>query len=335
LTSFTCTFAIAGSLLVGAAQGEVYWPVVGMLAFGTAFASPFFVLAMIPGLLKKLPKSGGWMNSVKVVMGLLELGAAVKFFSIGDPGQVLFDHVTVMLIWFVLAMVTAIYLFGWFRLPHDTVTQQISPWLMLLGISFFVLAGMLLVGVTMPDRGGAAVRQILAFAPARFEAAEGKLGPSLKHHGLEFALYLDKALPVAQQQNRPLLLDFTGVNCANCRYMELEMARPEWKERLAKFVGVQLYVDVPQIPTIHDVVEGERLRAANEALELKLLQDSSMPAYAVLTPDGKTVLAKYIGAESATTAGTFVKFLDEGWGKWEQHKAGKLAQRNPEMATNK
>src|SRR4029079_5940030 len=135
LTSFTCTFAIAGSLLVWASQGEVYRPVLGMLAFGTAFASPFFVLAMVPGWLKRLPKSGGWMNSVKVVMGLLELGAAVKFFSIADPGQVLFDHVTVMLIWFVLAMVTAIYLFGWFRLPHDTVAEQISPIRMLLGAS--------------------------------------------------------------------------------------------------------------------------------------------------------------------------------------------------------
>jgi thiol:disulfide interchange protein DsbD len=327
LTSFTCTFAIAGSLLVGAARGDVYWPVIGMLAFGTAFAAPFFVLAMIPGLLKKLPKSGGWMNSVKVVMGLLEVGAAVKFFSIADPAQVVFDHVTVMMIWFVLAVVTALYLFGWFRLPHDTVTQQISPLRMLLGTGFFVLAGLLLIGVMMPDRGGAAVRQILAFAPAKFEAGQGRLGPSLKHHGLEFALYFDKALPVAQKENRPLLLDFTGVNCANCRDMELKMGRPEWKERIAKFVGVQLYVDVPQIPTIHDPAEGERLRAANEALELQLVQDSSMPAYAILAPDGTTVLATYIGAEPANKTGTFVKFLDEGWSKWEQLQAnGRVGQ---------
>ncbi len=321
LTSFTCTFAIAGSLLVGAAQGEVYWPVIGMLAFGTAFAAPFFVLAMLPGLLKKLPKSGGWMNSVKVVMGLLELGAAVKFFSIADPGQVMFDHVTVMMIWFVISLVTAAYLFGAFRLPHDTVVSAIAPLRMLLGTGFLILSGLLLTGLTLPARGGIAVRQILAFAPARFEAGDGLLGPSLNHHGLEFALYFDKAVPIAKKENRPLLLDFTGVNCANCRDMELKMAQPAWKERIAKFVGVQLYVDTPKIPTISDATEGERLRSFNEQLELQLVQDSSMPAYAVVTPDGKQVLATYIGAEPATQSGTFVKFLDEGWAKWEQAKA--------------
>lgn len=332
LTSFTCTFAIAGALLVLASKGEFYRPVVGMLAFGTAFALPFFVLAMLPGLLKKLPKSGGWMNSVKVVMGLLELGAAVKFFSIADPGQILFNHMTVMLIWFVLALVTAIYLFGWFKLPHDTVSETISPFRMLLGISFSILAGLLLVGVAAPERGNIAVRQILAFAPARFEVADGDLGPSLKHHDLEFALYLDKALPVAQKQNRPLLLDFTGVNCANCRDMELKMAQPAWKERIAKFVGVQLYVDVPQIPTIHDRTEGEKLRAANEALELEMLKEVTMPSYVVVAPDGKTILAQYIGAE--TQPGSFVKFLDEGWTKWQELAGkgrGKLTEREVGM----
>ena len=332
LTSFTCTFAIAGSLLVGAAQGEVYWPVIGMLAFGTAFAAPFFILAMLPGLLKKLPKSGGWMNSVKVVMGLLELGAAVKFFSIADPAQVLLDHNLVMLIWFVLTLVTASYLFGWFRMPHDTVSDSISPVRMLLGTMFFILGGLLLIGVATPDRGGVTVRQILAFAPARFESGDGALGPSLKHHGLEFALYLDKAVPVAQKLNRPLLLDFTGVNCTNCRDMELKMAQPAWKERLAKFVGVQLYVDVPQIPTIHDLAEGERLRAANEALELQLLDEVSMPAYVVVDPATMQVLASYIGAEATGKAGTFVKFLDEGWAKWEALKAGHLARNPPRQA---
>jgi len=321
LTSFTCTFAIAGSLLVGAAQGDVYWPVIGMLAFGTAFAAPFFVLAMLPGLLKKLPKSGGWMNSVKVVMSLLELGAAVKFFSIADPGQVLLDHTTVMMIWFVIAIVTAVYLFGGFRLPHDSVVSAIAPLRMLFGMAFFILAGLLLTGLTMPDRGGLAVRQILAFAPAHFETGNGPLGPSLKHHGLEFALYLDKALPVAQKENRPLLIDFTGVNCANCRDMENKMAAAEWKERIAKFVGVQLFVDTPKIPTVNDITEGKRLMEANKTLARELVKDTSMPAYAVVAPDGKTVLATYIGAEPANQTGTFVKFLDEGWERWEQLKA--------------
>ena len=323
LTSFTCTFAIAGSLLLAASQGEIYRPAVGMLAFGTAFAAPFFVLAMVPGLLKKIPKSGGWMNSVKVVMGLLELGAAVKFFSIADPGQVIFDHVLVMTIWLVLAVVTAVYLFGWFRLPHDTPAQQISPWRMLLGVGFFVLTGMLLIGVTMPEHGGIAVRQILAFAPLRSQVGNGPLGPTSIHHGLEFALYLDKAIPVAQTENKPLLLDFTGVNCANCRIMELNMAQAAWKKRIAKFIGVQLYVDVPEIPGIADPQEGMRLMEENIQRQAQLVQDPSMPSYAIVTSDGKQVLASYIGKEAIP--GTFVKFLDEGWAKWQELQAARPA----------
>jgi thiol:disulfide interchange protein DsbD len=315
LTSFTCTAAIAGGLLLTASHGEITRPALGMLAFGTAFAAPFFILAMMPGLLKKIPKSGGWMNSVKVVLGLLELGAAVKFFSIADPGQVVFEHVAVMLIWFVLAIVTAVYLFGWFRLPHDTAAEHISPWSMLLGILFFVMGGLLLVGVTMPERGGFLVRQVLAFAPLRSDLESTPLGPTNVHHGLKFALYFDKAIPVARKENKPLLLDFTGVNCQNCRIMELKMAQAAWKKRIENFIGVQLYVDVPQIPGIPDVQEGRQLQLANVRRQLEMVQDASMPSYAIATPDGKTVLATYIGAE--TVPGTFVEFLDEGWKKWE------------------
>ena len=146
------------------------------------------------------------------------------------------------------------------------------------------------------------------------------MGPSLIHHGLEFALYVDKAIPVAQKQNRPLLLDFTGVNCANCRDMELLMGQTAWKQRIEKFVGVQLYVDVPQIPTIADAAEGERLQKENVDLQLKLLGDVTMPHYAVVTPDGQTVLSTFLGKE--TIPGSFVQFLDDGWTKWEQLQKG-------------
>ena len=322
LTSFTCTFAIAGGLLASTAQGEFYRPIVGMLAFGTAFAAPFFVLALVPGLLSKLPKSGGWMNTVKVMMGMLELGAAVKFFSIADPRQHLFDHVTVMLLWLVLALVTGMYLLGLFRLPHDAPTGSISAFRALLGMAFWGLAGLLAVGVAMPDAGrGMLMNQLLAFAPPRFKSGEGPLGPMIDHHGVEFGLDVDRAIPVAEKQRQPLLLDFTGVNCANCRYMELQMAQSSWKQRIERFVPVQLYVDVPAIPGIADDAYAHDLWKRNNVWFSEFFPAQGMPSYAVTTPDGRHVLARFEGAERADRAGSFTQFLDEGWKEWEKLEA--------------
>lgn len=321
LTSFTCTFAIAGSLLAGAARGEFYWSILGMAAFGTAFAAPFFVLALVPRLLASLPKSGGWMNTIKVVLGLLELGAAVKFFSIADPRQYVFDHVVVMLLWLVLALVTALYLLGFFRLTQDAPAGSISVLRALLGTAFGFLAGLLAMGLVMPEAGGGMLlNQILAFAPPRFDAGEGPLGPMIEHHGLEFGLDVERAIPVAMAQRQPLLLDFTGVNCANCRYMERLMAQPAWKQRIEKFVPIQLYVDVDAVPGIPDLAYAQRIRQRNLAWFEQLFPAGGMPSYAVTTPDGQHVLATYEGAERADRAGSFTRFLDEGLQAWEQLK---------------
>ncbi|OYW17634.1 MAG: hypothetical protein B7Z55_12135, partial [Planctomycetales bacterium 12-60-4] len=327
LTSFTCTFAVAGTLLVSAAQGEVYWPVIGMLAFGAAFASPFFVLALLPGLLKKLPKSGGWMNAVKVVMGLIEIGAAVKFFSVADlawnPQPILFDYVTVMLIWLVLSLGISAYLLGWYRFSHDTPVDSVSPGRGLLAMAFLGLALMLGYLTLQPERAaGLVMDQIVAFAPPRLDAADTDLGPTIDHHGIMFALDLDKARPVAQQRQQPLLLDFTGVNCVNCRRMEKKMQLPENKERMGQFVNVQLYTD--KVPAITDPAQAEQILQKNLHLQVNWFGDVSLPSYAVVTPDGKRILAAYIGYEQKE--GEFTRFLDFGWQKWEtlQANGGKL-----------
>lgn len=269
LTSFTCTFAFAGSLLVAAAQGEIFWPVVGMAAFGTAFASPFIVLALLPRLLKQLPKSGGWMNTVKVVMGLVEIGAAVKFFSVADPAQVFFDHTLVLLIWLILAAVTGVYLLGQFRLPHDTPVEKISVLRLVTAMSFLGLMGLLSLIVFAPQvGGGGAVRNlIVAFAPPNLhqEDTDNVPGPEITHHGLTFGLNLNQMIPYAEEKRLPLFLDFTGINCVNCRQMELMMAQPDWRDRLRKFAGVQLYVDTDSIPKIPDVEQAQNPGAEPEA----------------------------------------------------------------------
>ena len=322
LTSFTCTFAVAGTLLVSAAKGDVYWPVIGMIAFGAAFASPFFVLAMLPGLLKKLPKSGGWMNSVKVVMGLVEVGAAVKFFSVADlawnPAPVLFDYATTMILWLILSGAIGAYLMGWYRLSHDTPVNGLSTGR--LGLAFGAFFMMALLGhlALNPDRAqGIIMDQIVAFAPPRLNSVETDLGPTIEHHGIKFALDLEQARPVAQQQGRPLLLDFTGVNCVNCRRMEKKMEEPENRDRLGQFVNVQLYAD--KVPAITNSTVADSILKRNLDLQVNWFGDVSLPSYAVVSPDGKQMLAAYIGYERKE--GEFTRFLEYGWKKWEALQA--------------
>jgi len=330
LTSFTCTFAFAGTLLVAAAQGQYYWPVIGMMAFGTAFALPFFFLAMVPSLLKKLPKSGGWMNAVKVVMGLIEIGAAVKFFSVADLAwnsvPVLFDFVFVMLAWLVLALGISLYLLGLFRLTHDTPPNGISVARLTLALAFLGLSGNLGVGVLNHERGGGWIMdQIIAFAPPRFEESSAHVGtvlanhnglpePTITHHGLRFAMDVDRAIAFASLKQQPMLFDFTGVNCVNCRLMEKKLAQPHNRSRLEKFVLVQLYAD--KVPMIADPVEAKRLLKRNVDLQSEWFGDVTLPSYAVVTPDGKTILSNYFGLEQKD--GEFAKFLDDGLAKWQE-----------------
>ncbi len=338
LTSFTCTFAFAGTLLVAAAQGQFYWPIIGMLAFGAAFATPFFVLALVPSLLKKLPKSGGWMNSIKVVMGLIEIGAAVKFYSVADfswnpADPMLFDFVFVLITWLVLSLTIALYLLGVFQLAHDVRPVGISVGRLVLVIAFLGLSGNLAVALITHDRGGGwLMDQIISLAPPRNENAAPAQGgatktnlpePIISHEGIWYALDVDKAIAHATVLNQPLLFDFTGVNCANCRKMELKMTRPHNRSRLEKFVLVQLYTDT--VP-LGDPVEVERLLKRNNRLQTEWFEDVSIPAYAVVTPDGKTILSTFSNLEQKD--GQFAAFLDEGWKKWEEMPSKKLAERD-------
>lgn len=333
LTSFTCTFAFAGSLLVMASQGQYYWPIIGMLAFGMAFASPFFVLAQVPSILKKLPKSGGWMNAVKVVMGLVELGAAIKFFSVADfkwtnANPILFDYVFVMITWMVLSLMISLYLLGVFRLAHDTPPAGISVFRMVLVMGFFGLTATLAVALFNPKAGGGLLMdQIIAFAPPRFNTAPVAHVPAGRgsdsnlpepsiatEDGLRFALDVDKAIPYAVAAKQPMLFDFTGVNCLNCRRMERKMSQTKNRTLLEKFVLVQLYTDT--VPNIGNNEEVDRLLKRNQDLQIQWFNDATLPAYAIVTPDGKTILSTFLGLELQD--GKFAEFMDQGLKKWEE-----------------
>ncbi|MBL4885956.1 MAG: thioredoxin family protein, partial [Planctomycetaceae bacterium] len=323
LVSFTCTFAFVGLLLPMAAGGSYYWPIFGMLAFSSAFASPFFFLALFPSFLKKLPQSGGWMFRVKVVFGLLELGAAFKFLSVADIGwfsaPYFFDYAVVMTSWMVLCIVAGLYLLGIFRLQHDTQTDSIGVLQLSFAMTFLGFSAYLATGIygTNPPTG-VVWQQIAAFAPQTFESKNDEnLGPALMHNELLYALDVDQAIQYAKANNEPMFFDFTGTNCVSCRFMEINVfPKKENHELLEKFVRVQLYTDM--VPELSDKKLVEQILNKNRLLQSDWFNDATLPAYAIVMPDGKTILSSYRGAERAT--GEFTEFLKAGLAEWQRQK---------------
>lgn len=334
LTSFTCTFAFAGGLLAAAANGDRLWPALGLLAFSAAFALPFFFLALFPTLMQKLPKSGGWMNVAKVVMGLVELGAAFKFLSVADlkwhPAAWIFDYELVLSAWMIISITGGMYLLGMFRLPHDMPTEHIGVVRFVSAMSFLGLAAYLAVGLYAVDKpSGKVWENILAFAPPRFSSSNESFGPAIEHGGIKYALDYQRAIEYAAKQNKPVFIDFTGVNCANCRKMEKgPLSQPEITNRLKNFVCVQVFAD--RVPVIADDAEAERLLAANLKLQ-EWFGDNSLPSYAVIPADPNIALVPAAEKLLSATVGynpdeeEFARFLDDGLSRWKQwlaHQGG-------------
>lgn len=326
LVSFTCTFAFVGGLLVLASKGSYLWPILGMAAFSTAFSLPFFFLALFPSYLKSLPKSGGWMNTVKVTLGLLELGVAFKFLSVMDLSwnsePFFFDYGLVMSSWMVILLTCGFYLLGMFRLPHDTPTDTVSVMRFAFALTFLGFGTYIGVGVFGAQKPtGIVWEQIEAFAPPVFESVgeSNDLGPVLEHDGLEYALDFDKAKAYAKENNLPLFLDFTGVNCVNCRKMENSvMSRAENHRLLENFVRVQLYTDTDTIPGISDLEESKRIRERNIQLQQEWFGDVTLPAYAVVSTDGEIVLKRLLGYQPGQ--GVFTDFLQAGIEQWKDRQ---------------
>ncbi len=342
LVSFTCTAAFVANLLVFASRGDFLWPTLGMLAFSTAFASPFFFLAMFPEFLSRLPNSGGWMQKVKCTAGLIELAFVVKFLSVADIGfsptatPRFVDFSTAMVLWATLAFVTGLYLLGVFRFAKDTPGEGISPigglWAMgSIGLGLLICVGMF--SPTSPDSW--MWNRLVGFAPPRFESAvwSGDPGTSgvkdefaelaqseyaLSHAGLAYALQLDEAIRVARKKDRPVFVDFTGVNCQNCRDMENDVLnRPNVVGILSTLPRAQLYLD--RIPTVPEGEESDRLLEQNRQLSKDLTGGYAMPTYVILSPDGREVLSTTSGVVSQEK---FTRFLEAGIRRFDDGKKG-------------
>jgi thiol:disulfide interchange protein len=293
LTSFTCTVAFVGTLLVVAAKGAFFYPVVGMAAFSTAFALPFFFLALFPGYLAKLPKSGSWMVSVKAFMGFLEIAAALKFLSNADLAlsKGWLTRPVFLSVWAAVFVVAGLYLLGWLRLPHDADGLKPGWPRRALGVVTALLGLWFVSGIN-----GQSLGQIDPYIPP--DPYPGQ--ESAAHAGsTPFLHKLSWAQAVAKSENRPIFINFTGANCTNCRQMERDvLPRPDVTKELASFIPVELYTDRP---TPDD--------NANQGYQQKLTGAVTLPLYVVVTPDGR-LLKKFDQGYTRNPA-EFVAFLQD------------------------
>lgn len=299
LTSFTCTVQFVGLLLVAASQGQWFWPALGMIVFSTAFATPFFFLALFPQYLARMPQSGGWLNSVKVVMGFLELAAAFKFFSNTDLvwGWGFFTYTSVLSLWTIIFFFTGLYLLGSIQLPHDTKIETVSVPRMLISMVFLTFALYLGTGLFGQKIHGL----IDSYLPPKIHAtaSESSGGSSESiHDSFTWYMELEDGFLAAAENGKPLFIDFTGYTCTNCRWMETNIfTLPDVKDRFDQFNLVSLYTD-----------GGNNFREKQQ-YEIDRFGTAALPFYVILSPDDE-IIATFPGL--TRDAKKFVDFLDKG-----------------------
>jgi len=324
IVSFSCTGPIVGPLLVLASKGGVAGPGVGMFGFSLGLALPFSLFAIFPGLINKMAQSGGWLNQVKVVLGFIELMLALKFLSNADlaMGWRLLDREIFLAIWIVLSVLLGVYLLGKLKLSHDDASpknmfgqEYVSIFKLFLAIGSFTFAVYLL-----PGMWGAPLNGVSAFVPpiGTFDAFGAQAAPAestsevkpvkyvtefkpleppvVRNTGMVTFFDYDEALAASKKMKKPLMLDFTGITCVNCRKMEAEVwANPQVARRLKEdFVVVSLYCDAMRfmLPVDQQYVSKERntkiatLGDKNLDLEITKFGTNAMPIYFYVDENG-------------------------------------------------
>ena len=292
LAAFTCTVQFVGGVLVWAANGELLWPVLGMLAFSTAFALPFFLLALFPQYLSTLPKSGSWLENSKVVLGIIEIAAAAKFLSNADLVWQwhLLTREVVLSLWSLSSVLIALFLWGKLRVGHAEVPTQVGVKRVAGGALFLLLALYLLWGLTGARLGGV----LEALMPPAEYSRDASRQTAEEHWYTDY----DEALAQAKASGTNLFLDFTGITCTNCRWMEQNIfTDPDVKEKLSRLTTARLYTDT-----------GDR---ADEyaAKQVEQYQTASLPFYAIVDPEGRTI-ATFDGLTKSVAE--FAEFLGKG-----------------------
>lgn len=352
LVSFSCTLPIAGAVALGAAGGSFLKPVIGMLGFSLGIAVPFTFFALFPGVLSKLPKSGSWMNTLKVILAFVELAFALKFINVPDQTYHwgILDREVYLAVWIVLFALLGLYLMGKIRFPlDDDYPVQKSAFRFVLTILSFSF-----VVYMIPGMVGAPLKAISGWLPpmttqdfdisniVRTESGQGK-GTTATCQWGEEPMYADKldlpfgikgyfdydqALRVAKKEGKPIFLDFTGHGCVNCRNVENAVwIDPEVRRIFAEeLVVCALYADDKVIPlpaeesgklTDENGDPITMLGAKNRYIEQTIYHENSQPCYFIVDPEGK-VLAGPTNYERDKD--NYIKFLREGIDKFKQEK---------------
>ncbi|WNB18001.1 protein-disulfide reductase DsbD family protein [Marivirga arenosa] len=346
LVSFSCTGPIVGSILVESAGGMVIKPLLGMFAFSMAFAIPFTLFAIFPEWLNNLPKSGGWLNSVKVVLGFLELALGLKFLSIAD--QVyhwgILDRDIYLVLWIVIFGMLGLYLLGKLRLPGDSPIEKLSVSRLMLSIVTFSF-----VLYMIPGLFGAPLKALSGYLPPMSShdfdlptlirensggsvtaSSEDQLCEEPKYadmlhfpHGIKGYFDYEQALACAKEQGKPIFVDFTGHGCVNCREMEARVwSDPKVLSRLKNdFVMLALYVDekteLPESEWYTSEYDGKvkkTMGKQNADFQITRFNNNAQPYYVLLDTNGE-LLVEPIAYERSISK--FVDFLETAKEKFE------------------
>ena len=320
LVSFSCTGPIIGFLLVQVSTtGSVVAPAIGMLGFAIALALPFTLFALFPSWLKSMPKSGGWMNIIKVTLGFLELAFALKFLSVADLayGWRILDRETFLALWIVLFALLGFYLLGKIKFPHDDDDTKVS-----VPRFFMALASLAFAVYMIPGLWGAPLKAVSAFAPP-MQTQDFNLYNNEVH--AKFDDY-DLGMEYARQHGKPVMLDFTGYGCVNCRKMELAVwTNPKVSDIINNdYVLITLYVDnKTPLPSPVKIVENgtERtLRTVGDKwsyLQRVKFGANAQPFYVLIDNEGKPVNKSYSYNEDIPA---YIEFLQTGLENYKKEK---------------
>jgi thiol:disulfide interchange protein DsbD len=343
LVSFSCTGPIVGAILVESAGGMMLKPIIGMFGFALAFALPFTIFAFFPSWLGRLPKSGGWLNSVKVVLAFLELALGLKFLSIADQTYHwgILDRDIYIAFWIVIFTLLGFYLLGKLKFPHDSEVKHISvPRIMLAIITFtfvvYMIPGMFgaplkaLSGYMPPQAThdfdlNSIIRENVENFSVNTDSANAELCDKPKYsdilhlpHGLKGYFDFDQALACAKKLNKPLFIDFTGHGCVNCREMEANV----WSDPRAlkilreKYIVTALYVDdkkeLPESEWITSKYDGKVKKTIGKKyadLQITRYNVNAQPYYVLLDTKGELLV---LPKAYDLNADNFVEFLERG-----------------------
>lgn len=301
--SFSCTAPFVGGVFAATTGGEWFYPIIGMVGFSAAFASPFVLFAVFPKWLESLPKSGSWMNIVKVLLGFIELAAAFKFLSnvdlVWEWGVV--SRPLTIAAWIAIFLLTAFYLIGIYSLKHEKKPKQISTGRMLLAIPFFMFSFYLIPGLL-----GSSLGIWDAFLPPK-QATDVSLVASIgTTPGTGAATSADEgwsddyeaSREIAKEEGKPIFIDFTGYTCTNCRAMESNVfPLEEVVSRFEQMELVKLYTD------------GGPNGPENQMFQFELTGNVALPTYAIVDPETGRVITQSLGYSKKDD---FVSFLDKG-----------------------